>query len=57
MAVNEQTQCGDLLDFNAPLKPLIWFEGGILNQDQGHPVRFRGIPETAGLDRPHHSKR
>jgi len=33
-AVNEQTQCGDLLDFNAPLKPLLPFEGGILKQDQ-----------------------
>ena len=31
-AVQSQLQCGDLLDFKTPLKPLLHFEGGEVNQ-------------------------
>ena len=30
-AIEDQTACGDLLDFNAPLKPLLPFEGRLTN--------------------------
>jgi REP element-mobilizing transposase RayT len=33
-AISEQQACGDLLDFQAPLKPLLPFEGGLVNQPQ-----------------------
>jgi REP element-mobilizing transposase RayT len=33
-AVKDQAQCGDLLEFNTPLKPLLPFESGILNKNQ-----------------------
>jgi REP element-mobilizing transposase RayT len=33
-AVKDQAQCGDLLEFHAPLKPLLPFESGILNKNQ-----------------------
>jgi len=33
-AVDEQTQCGDLLDFNCPLKPLLPFESRLTNELQ-----------------------
>jgi REP element-mobilizing transposase RayT len=34
-AINEQTGCGDLLDFNESLKPLLPFENRIINATQG----------------------
>ena len=34
-AINEQTGCGDLLNFNEPLKPLLPFENRIINSTQG----------------------
>jgi REP element-mobilizing transposase RayT len=33
-AIEDQTDCGDLLDFRAPLKPLLPFENGLLNEAQ-----------------------
>jgi REP element-mobilizing transposase RayT len=33
-AIEDQTDCGDLLDFRAPLKPLLPFENGLLNEPQ-----------------------
>jgi len=33
-AIDEQTQCGDLLDFRAPLKPLLHFENRLINEPQ-----------------------
>jgi REP element-mobilizing transposase RayT len=33
-AFEDQTDCGDLLDFRAPLKPLLPFENGLLNEPQ-----------------------
>jgi REP element-mobilizing transposase RayT len=33
-AVKDQTQCGDLLEFNAPLKPLLPFDGELQNETQ-----------------------
>jgi hypothetical protein len=31
-AVKDQAQCGDLLEFNAPLKPLLPFNGELRNE-------------------------
>ncbi len=33
-AVKDQAQCGDLLEFNAPLKPLLPFDGELRNETQ-----------------------
>jgi len=33
-AIDDQTDCGDLLDFRAPLKPLLPFESRLLNESQ-----------------------
>jgi len=33
-AIKAQRQCGDLLDFKTPLKPLLHFEEGLVNQNQ-----------------------
>ncbi len=33
-AVDDQTECGDLLDFKAPLKPLLPFDDGLINEPQ-----------------------
>ena len=33
-AVDDQTQCGDLLDFRTPLKPLLPFENRVVNEPQ-----------------------
>jgi hypothetical protein len=33
-AIDDQTDCGDLLDFRAPLKPLLPFEKRLLNESQ-----------------------
>jgi hypothetical protein len=33
-AVQDQAQCGDLFEFNTPLKPLLPFEGGQRGDDQ-----------------------
>ena len=33
-AIDEQQACGDLMDFQTPLKPLLPFEGGLVNQPQ-----------------------
>jgi REP element-mobilizing transposase RayT len=33
-AIENQTQCGDLLDFQTPLKPLLVFENGLRNETQ-----------------------
>jgi hypothetical protein len=33
-AIDDQTECGDLLDFRTPLKPLLHFENRLLNEPQ-----------------------
>ncbi|MCP4335946.1 MAG: transposase, partial [Gammaproteobacteria bacterium] len=33
-AIDDQTECGDLLDFKSPLKPLLHFESGLTNELQ-----------------------
>ena len=33
-AIDDQTDCGDLLDFRVPLKPLLPFENPLLNEFQ-----------------------
>ena len=33
-AIDDQTGCGDLLDFRAPLKPLLHFENRLVNEHQ-----------------------
>ena len=33
-AIDEQQACGDLMDFQTPLKPFLPFEGGLVNQPQ-----------------------
>ena len=33
-AIDDQTQCGDLLDFRTPLKPLLPFENRVVNESQ-----------------------
>jgi hypothetical protein len=33
-AIDDQQACGDLLDFQTPLKPLLAFEGGVTNEPQ-----------------------
>ena len=33
-AIDDQTECGDLLDFRAPLKPLLSFEDRQINEPQ-----------------------
>ena len=33
-AIDDQTQCGDLLDFRTPLKPLLHFETRLVNEPQ-----------------------
>jgi hypothetical protein len=34
-AIDEQTECGDLLDFNSPLKALLPFENRLTAEQQG----------------------
>ena len=33
-AIDDQTECGDLLDFKTPLKPLLTFENRLANESQ-----------------------
>jgi REP element-mobilizing transposase RayT len=33
-AIDDQTECGDLLDFKTPLKPLLTFENRLVNESQ-----------------------
>ena len=33
-AIDDQTECGDLLDFRTPLKPLLHFENRLVNESQ-----------------------
>jgi hypothetical protein len=33
-AIDDQTECGDLIDFKTPLKPLLPFEHRLLNEHQ-----------------------
>ena len=33
-AIDDQRQCGDLMDFKTPIKPLLHFEGGLSNELQ-----------------------
>jgi hypothetical protein len=33
-AIDDQTECGDLLDFKTPLKPLLPFESRLINESQ-----------------------
>ncbi len=45
-AIVRQTQCGDLIDFNATLKPLLHFAGGLTSQSQtGLHYAFRDYLE------------
>ena len=42
-AIEEQTECGDLLDFRVPLKPLLHFEKRLANEPQtGILFNFKG---------------
>ncbi|MDC1287933.1 transposase [Gammaproteobacteria bacterium] len=45
-AIQNQYQCGDLLEFRLPLKSLLHFEAGLLNQSQtGIPFSFQDYLE------------
>ncbi len=45
-AINDQRQCGDLMDFKTPIKPLLHFEGDQKNEWQaGIPFTFRDYLE------------
>jgi hypothetical protein len=51
-AIEDQTECGDLLDSRLPLKPLLHFEDRLVNEPQtGILFNFK---EYLALDRPHH---
>ena len=57
-AIEDQTACGDMLDFRSPLKPLLHFENRQLGQTcrAGIPFDFKDYLEPDRLDRPHHSR-